>query len=849
MEAFQPRRLTKKSQALALDEFQMIDMNLHLIKNAEENDSLPDIKEAVTPSKLKPKGSKSKWNRRTSIDGSRRSNRSKDRLGFSSAEELLNQGRTRSSEDFSDSRRKSGDVKAVRSFEETIMKVTELSKLEEFVKFEDEKSESARLVEPKAHGSSLSLDQRDICRKKNCLDSKIRLPPIKRTESQDMAWDIKGLGVQQATEQKLPISIQRVDMRRKERHDYIVKEIDLRMNDLNEVIEQEIRKEAENIVSNIQMIKENVEQIMLSIKEKPSVNMNDKLIMRMQEIIKQLNDSRLKKIDSFCDFVRKLEKHRSERFKLILKNAYKEMHDNMYIMPYDIQKFFEKKIQHLNEITMNNYHCYTELEKKLKLQMEEEMRLWFQVLKCHEAVKKAIVEEDSIQEPIRAVSEEIARGPTKQDILKKLQKADEDFRRLKRVAKKLKYLESNPTLEVFENYFEEIRNAATALLNAGLIGLEGLKLDQRAIQDLSTMHCIDEEELQKMWSAAIQGFLDTLESNLKSFSYSTGIFDSYFDRLEELRALYGQQLFLLVTKNDKQTVQMNNVMNLLIDTLRQDISEDNLNKTMQQIQSTLSSIDALIQSHLKDETALVDKFVQLSLSNVDILIDELDRFITQFVPPPDSDPRKMKKRASWMDVAELQTNDHLFSREFLNCRFLMQGIDNWQFGVWHALIITRDTSKQIIAVILDNWANAEKQKLKKRSELKVTINNVRIHNIREDFFKVRLVELKMHEERFQQHELAVLEKLDYSSLLKHGMKEIFDNFLQTQYNAAIDEIMTEYTSIKKERHAVGLMNKLNTLYSLVCLEMKTRHDYFKNEYFTTLNDVRNSHIKFMKSVR
>lgn len=64
------------------------------------------------------------------------------------------------------------------------------------------------------------------------------------------------------------LSIQKVEMKRKERHEYIVKEIDLRMNDLNDVIEQEIRREAANVTASIQMIKEKVEQIMATVKEK-----------------------------------------------------------------------------------------------------------------------------------------------------------------------------------------------------------------------------------------------------------------------------------------------------------------------------------------------------------------------------------------------------------------------------------------------------------------------------------------------------------------------------------------------------------------------------------------------------
>lgn len=74
--------------------------------------------------------------------------------------------------------------------------------------------------------------------------------------------------------------------------------------------------------------------------------------------------------------------------------------------------------------------------------------------------------------------------------------------------------------------------------------------------------------------------------------------------------------------------------------------------------------------------------------------------------------------------------------------------------VWHALVTTMDTSKQIISVILANWSSTEKQKLTRRSELKMTMNNVRVQQIKEDFWKVRLAELIIHEERFLQHELV-----------------------------------------------------------------------------------------------
>ncbi|XP_045483743.1 uncharacterized protein LOC123689003 isoform X2 [Harmonia axyridis] len=856
-------RLSRKSQQLAIDEFQLIDLNMDLLKNTEENENVDSSKELTLKNAsktLRKNGvglTKSQSNIKLpeSIQERRKSfTKGTSRPANSSTADLIRQMENKSAENIADTKISSSmlDTKPIRSQEQIIMNI-ESSQLEDFVKIEEKKPDPVELHEQEDIGKSISfasVNRRDICRDKSCLDTDIRLPPIHRTESQNAAWDIKCLGVPQGIDNKPLLSIARVNNRRREKHEYIIKEMDLRMNDLNEVIEQEIRQQADNVKLNIHMVKDSVEQIMSTIKEKTNVSLNKTLSTRMQEIIKQLNDNRLSKINSFCDFARSLERHRSERFKLILRNAYKEMHDNMYLMPYEIQKFFEKKIQHLNEITMNNYHCYTELSAKLKLQMEEEMRLWFQVLKGNETINRHIEEStESIREPTLEISEELVKGPTKADILKKLEKAEEDFRRLKKVATNLRYLKSHPTLEVFESYLDEMRNAAIALFHAGLIGRDGLCLDQKTIQDLSTMHCMDEEELKKIWADGIEEMLKDLDTNLMSFSNSTRIFDFYFDRLEEMRCLYKEQLFLLVTKNDKQILQMNNVMNLLIDTLRQDVNEENLNNTLQQIQTTIGSIDSLIQNHLKEETALVDKYLQIASSNVDILIEELNRFIRQFVPPPDADPRIMKKRASWMDIDELRTDDHLFSKDFLTCRFLMQGVNNWQFGVWHALITTMDTSKHIISMILLDWANAEKHIFTTRAELKTKINNVRIHNIKEDFYKVRLAELNIHEERFLQHELAVREKITEMSALKCEIEQACKDFLDEESNNRIDKIMEGYKNIEKERHAISMINKLKELSLSVSTEMKERHENFKNEYFGIMINIRNSHIQFMKSIR
>ncbi|KAL3280052.1 hypothetical protein HHI36_017559, partial [Cryptolaemus montrouzieri] len=369
--------------------------------------------------------------------------------------------------------------------EESVVRIIQLNKL-------DDKDISV-------HGT-LSYMERcgDICTERKCMDSRIRLPPIKRTESENITWDIRGICGISSLEIQPGLAVHRVELKRKEKHDNIMKEMTLRMADLNESIEQEIRKHGQSLVSNVHMIKDNVENILNNIQEKDCSCLTKKVKIRMQEILKQLNDNRLLKIDDYCNHLRNLEKQRSEGFKIILKNAYKEMNTNLYIMPYEIQKFFEKKVQHLNQVSMNNYHCYTELEEKLKLQMQDELSYWLKKLKLYEdnSEKKPTQDKSSPIPSLQVIEEENDAIDVKAEIMSKLREAEENYHQLKKLSTKLKCLKFHPLLETFESYLFEMANATVSIIQADLVDQKGVRLDFDAIRALSNMHCVDEEELE-----------------------------------------------------------------------------------------------------------------------------------------------------------------------------------------------------------------------------------------------------------------------------------------------------------------------------------------------------------------
>lgn len=108
-------------------------------------------------------------------------------------------------------------------------------------------------------------------------------------------------------------------------------------------------------------------------------------------------------INPFYEFLQQTEKSRIHSYKHILKDAYNKLIEVSYMLPYDLQKFFEHELlvyifngllprdldvnnvnyyllQNINQVTLNNLRWYTDLCENLSLQTENNIKCWLQAL-------------------------------------------------------------------------------------------------------------------------------------------------------------------------------------------------------------------------------------------------------------------------------------------------------------------------------------------------------------------------------------------------------------------------------------------------------------------------------------
>lgn len=50
------------------------------------------------------------------------------------------------------------------------------------------------------------------------------------------------------------------------------------------------------------------------------------------------------RLSSFHNYLRELESNRSESYKEILRTAYQKLHNISFLLPYELQEFFENEI-------------------------------------------------------------------------------------------------------------------------------------------------------------------------------------------------------------------------------------------------------------------------------------------------------------------------------------------------------------------------------------------------------------------------------------------------------------------------------------------------------------------------
>ncbi|KYB25095.1 hypothetical protein TcasGA2_TC031381 [Tribolium castaneum] len=579
---------------------------------------------------------------------------------------------------------------------------------------------------------------------------------------------------------------------------------------INLQIEDEIRNEGNSLKESLGKIKAQLDRETSVFKDSGEEELANLCIGTFETSVQDLNNRRLAIIDQFYDKLQDLEKKRLRFFKRVFNEAYRKTGKINHLLPYDLAYFFDQEITKTNEISLSNYGHYAQIHTDLKLQIQEEIRVFF--LNLHDlkerhkvAVtnmrwKEVIVPREHVIEttklPFLGFGDpnyaDVTLPMTATDLAQWEQGIQTTLESLDANAKKLISLYKMAVLQIFNRFFDDMKVITNTLTDesdqaSNHLNLEAISSEpyyKSLLVDVAELYTCDIAELQNLWTN-ITTYMESNINNTNIFlKNSAHLWDNHFARTDEIKKLVLKEMTNLIEKHHKLAQNFEKKMYNALDKLREGSSTAKLNKHLKEVNKFLDATGNLYSSQCAAEIKLLKKYYDLTEQECELLISELDRFLSE-----NADKEPILERKSWQNINGLQeheqvsptnSEDDLIPYQMKSCQYQVDAVNNWMFGLWEAIKSYMVTCRSELLNQAEQWMEKVKTKLRKRLEIREATLRPRYSRVKTMIYDVRLKELENHQTFMQKLENKVQKYVADShqsvELSKEKRVKIVENF-------------------------------------------------------------------------
>ncbi|KAL1513176.1 hypothetical protein ABEB36_002621 [Hypothenemus hampei] len=601
------------------------------------------------------------------------------------------------------------------------------------------------------------------------------------------------------------------------------------------------------------------------------INYFKQVYKRILELTSQKNDF----VDNFYLDLVKNEKEKAKEFTEILKTTYEEIRNNTYKLPYECDEIIEFEIEKLNQTILCNNRNYAKLKFELKSEIENYAKNTIQDLQY---VKECWIKyvsnqnENALNElrntyvPVFADTvqtlgtkiEEATFNLQQIDSLIKNKEPEEWLKitrqtmaNLDRKAKKITMDYKQASVIVYNRFFQELKTIAETLKdipNFEHFPLEEIEVYTPTLKEIRENYDVEFEKIQTAWNDLMIKLLETMDNNYRFLNALTILWENHFQRTEVLRMIILRDLENTIKLNNKVCKQYETEHNILIDTLRQESSQEKAKKTFESIKKMLKTMEEKYHKQYQSEVTLFKKYKGAFDLEMDILLAEITRFLEIYPPDKEKDPKIQRKRASQTsDIAA--SIDDLIPNQMIYCKYQIDAISNWQFGIWEIISNYVLVAKTEIQSEIDKWIQNHIEYLNVRKEIRFRIHETRLEKIMAYIYEERLEELCKHENRLGEHKNAVekyLQKIkEDCKCLKH---EKIDMILM-KFQSKISTIESNSFDAENSYAVAAFIPILNSKTKNALEEI----DNAASQYLLKCDDlfeaIQNSHGIYLKTVK
>lgn len=267
----------------------------------------------------------------------------------------------------------------------------------------------------------------------------------------------------------------------------------------------------------------------------------------------------------------------------------------------------------------------------------------------------------------------------------------------------------------------------------------------------------------------MDGLIKKMDKIIKFIEAASVLWGRHFHRTKVLQTIILRDMENTVQRNNDLCELYESKLNVLIDTLRQEPTKEKLNKTLGEVKVVLTQVEEQYNVHHQSEIALLKKYQEAFNLLSDILVEEVKRFLEVYPPDKELDPKICRARASQTNILA-DPFEKLIPNQMFYFKFQIGAISNWQFGLWESINNYLEVAKADVQAEIDQWIQRRLARAEVRKNIRLSYHRSRINKIQAYIYEERLEELGQHQNRWNEHKMAVQRRLP---TLKDEFKYVF----------------------------------------------------------------------------
>ncbi|XP_076258393.1 uncharacterized protein LOC143195271 isoform X2 [Rhynchophorus ferrugineus] len=440
----------------------------------------------------------------------------------------------------------------------------------------------------------------------------------------------------------------------------------------------------------------------------------------------------------------------------------------------------------------------------------------------------------------------ITNVPTAEEWLRKLRLT---LGMLDQSAQKLIQSFKRATVIFFNRFFEELKCVYETLTEMDEDEVSSIQCEMYTptIEEMRDIYNNKLDLVQQIWNDLIKDMSKTVDHTYKFLIAGSTLFEKHFRRLTVLQLMVQKDISNVIIGNNRVLEMYGLKLNVLLDTLRQEPTEDKVNKTFEEIKKHLNSMDELCRTQFQAETTTTKKYTTYLDQALDILIAELNRFLVIYPPDMEKDPKIQRKRASrTSEMAD--PNEDLIPNQIWYCKFEVDAVTNWGFGLWESIRTYVQTAKSELQKDGEKWINDEIQTLEHRLEIRLNITKIKYAKIQAYIYEERLKELDIHKSRLEEHKRAIEKTLQ---AIKDQFNQHQEQYTQIfeQYNREIQKLESRCLNVQGSSTVTAYITVLHAKLENGKEECENVYSKYVKEVGRIFNEIKSKNIMFIKHMR